>query len=326
MEAKLPDLAGVVLSGEGDAGSASRDGRADSDTKLGGHGTGMAALIASQGSGTGMVGIAPRSHILPIVEPPTDFNKSIYYAVNHGAKVINISQGVPATTCPGDLRAAVLYAVHHDVIIVAAAGNKPFYESSYAPANCPGVLAVGALDAHLAPWQKSTPGANVMLAAPGVSVGSIGKEGIFTPGVNGTSSAAALTSGVVALMRSRFPNMSGREVVQRMLATARDLGPKGWDKKTGYGALVPYKALTARVASDFPNPVYDKVGIATSSNGDIRERKSSANNTPPVNRPRVTAHGNSGSTVWKATGAATAFFALIFVTAVGILAKKRKST
>ncbi|HEU5027537.1 MAG TPA: S8 family serine peptidase [Spirillospora sp.] len=255
-EARLPELRGVVLPGEATDGTSTGDGRTDSDTKLGGHGTGMAALIAAQGSGSGMVGVAPKSRILPVVVPTTDYDEAIRYAVEHGARVINMSQGVPATTCPNDIRAAVGYAIQHDVIIIAAAGNKPFYESSFSPANCPGVLTVGAVDAQLTPWSKSTRGSNVMLAAPGVSVGSVGKAGVFTPGVNGTSSAAALTSGVVALLRSHFPAMSGREIVQRMLATARDVGPKGWDKKTGYGALMPYKALTANVPETAPNPVY----------------------------------------------------------------------
>ncbi|MEU9018285.1 S8 family serine peptidase [Actinomadura sp. NPDC048394] len=256
VEARLPELRGVVLPGEATNGTSTGDGRVDSDKNLGGHGTGMAALIAAQGSGSGMVGVAPKSRILPVVVPTTGYDKAIRYAVDHGAKVINMSQGIPAPTCPMELRAAIRYAIQHDAIIVAGAGNTPFYESSYSPANCPGVLTVGAVDAHLAPWNKSTPGSNVMLAAPGVSVGSIGKAGVFTPDVNGTSSAAALTSGVAALLRSHFPTMSGREIVQRMLATARDVGPKGWDNKTGYGALIPYKALTADVPETAPNPVY----------------------------------------------------------------------
>ncbi|MGI5326709.1 S8 family serine peptidase [Actinomadura nitritigenes] len=264
VEAQLPGLKNVVLPGTGGENSPNGDGRVDSDTKDGGHGTGMAALIAAQGSSDGMVGIAPKSRILPIIDSTVGFAKDIRYAVDHGAKVINMSVGIPADRCPDGLRSAVGYAIQHDVVLVAAAGNEPEDLTTGAPANCSGVLAVGAVDAYLSPWRKSTPGSNVMIAAPGVAVGSIGKAGVFTPKVNGTSSAAALTSGVVALMRSHFPNMSGREVVQRMLATARDVGPKGWDNKTGYGALVPYQALTAKVPSTAPNPVYasfDRRGV-----------------------------------------------------------------
>ncbi|MFB4299320.1 S8 family serine peptidase [Actinomadura sp. NTSP31] len=256
VEARLPGLKGIILPGTGGENSPNSDGRVDSDTKDGGHGTGMAALIAAQGSSDGMVGIAPKSRILPVIDSKLGFAKDIRYAVDHGAKVINMSVGIPADSCPDSIRSAVDYAIQHDVVLVAAAGNEPEDLTVGAPANCPGVLTVGAVDAYLSPWQKSTSGTNVMLAAPGVSVGSIGKAGVFTSKVNGTSSAAALTSGVAALMRSRFPDMSGREIVQRMLATARDVGPKGWDEKTGYGALIPYKALTADVPKTAPNPVY----------------------------------------------------------------------
>ncbi|KAB2373328.1 S8 family serine peptidase [Actinomadura montaniterrae] len=261
--ADLPELRGVVLPGVGYDGSSSRDGREDSDTKLGGHGTGMAALIAAQGGGSGMVGVAPKSRILPISASADDYEQTIRYAVDHHANVINLSEVMASAQCPDRVQAAVDYAVSHDVVVVAGAGNNPRWESAYAPANCSGVLTVGAVDAHLTPWEKSTPGSKVMLAAPGVSVGSIGRAGMFTLGVNGTSSATALTSGVVALMRSRFPQMSGREIVQRMLATARDVGPKGWDDKTGYGALIPYQALTADVPKTAPNPVYARISPTT---------------------------------------------------------------
>ncbi|MBO2458525.1 S8 family serine peptidase [Actinomadura violacea] len=256
VEARLPELKGVVVPGGGSGSPHGGDGRVDSDAKNGGHGTGMAALITGQGSGSGMVGIAPKSRILPVVSSTFGIAKDIRYAVDRGADVINMSEGIPADRCPIGIQSAVSYAVQHDVVLVAGAGNDPLYDSNYAPANCRGVLTVGGVDANLVPWEKSTPGGNVNLAGPAVSVGSIGKTGAFLLGLNGTSQAAALTSGVVALMRSRFPHMSGREIVQRMLATARDVGPKGWDKKTGYGALIPYKALTANVPKNAPNPVY----------------------------------------------------------------------
>lgn len=267
VEARLPELRGVVLPGKDFTGPSDHQGRVDTDPELGGHGTGMAALISGQGSGSGMVGIAPRSRILPISKASGDYEKPIRYAVDHGAKVINMSEGIPTDSCPSSVQAAVDYAVQHDVVIVAAAGNDAHLDSTDTPANCSGVLAVGGIDAHLSPWQDSTPGPNVMIAAPSVSVGSIGKAGVFSPGSSGTSSATALTSGVVALIRSHFPHMSGREIVQRMLATARDVGPKGWDEKTGYGALIPYKALTANVPKTAPNPVYNGVGQPPTTGG-----------------------------------------------------------
>ncbi|WP_329519405.1 S8 family serine peptidase [Spirillospora sp. NBC_01491] len=259
IEAGLPDLNGVVLPGYEYGGSQKGDGRHDYDTEKGGHGTAMAALIAGQGIGSGMVGIAPKVRVLPIAAHSVNDALTIRYAVDHGAKVINMSWSSAAAHCPVSTQTAVNYALQHDVVIVAAAGNQGnSRESSNSPANCAGVMAVGAVDADLNIWEKSTPGSNVVIAAPGVSVGSIGKDGTFNWKVNGTSQATALTSGVVALVRSRYPKMSAREVTQRVVATAKDIGPKGWDRRSGQGALIPYLALDAHVPASAPNPVYSR--------------------------------------------------------------------
>ncbi|QKG21744.1 peptidase S8/S53 subtilisin kexin sedolisin [Actinomadura verrucosospora] len=152
-----------------------------------------------------------------------------------------------------------------------------------------------------------------MLAAPSVSVGSIGKAGVFTPGGTGTSSATALTSGVVALMRSHFPDMPGREIVQRMLATARDVGPEGWDKKTGYGALIPYKALTANVPKTAPNPVYDNIQATGSGAPNNLEH---ARHKPA----RTSTHSKSDEPGYGFNGLAfIAALTLTFLSAAGIM-------
>lgn len=286
VQADVADLRGVVLKGADFDGPAAGDGRRDFDTEKGGHGTAMAALIAGQGSGTGMAGVAPESRILPIAAATDNFVRTIHYAVDHGARVINISSTARSAHCIDDVQQAVAYAVQHDVVVVASAGNEGnAMESGNSPANCAGVLAVGALSADLTTWEKSTPGDNVMVAAPGGLVGSIGKDGTFSSRNNGTSQAAALTSGVIALIRSRYPHMPGREVVQRLLATAKDIGPKGWDKKTGYGAIIPYLALTANVPPNASNPVYERFDHLNQSSIQISSSKVS----PSGGGPRKTA-------------------------------------
>ncbi|MFB4319041.1 S8 family serine peptidase [Actinomadura sp. 21ATH] len=256
-EARLPELRGVVLKGKQLAG-ARGDGRQDIDTEKGGHGTAMAVAIAGQGGGTGLVGIAPETRILPVVGGTFFYEKQIHYAVDRGAKVINLALSTPGTECPPRTQDAINYAIEHDVVIVTGAGNLAIAKSSeYYPPNCAGVLTVGALDADMNAWKKTTPGSTVMAAAPGVSVGVASKYGTYRK-TNGTSFATALTSGLVALIRSRYPEMSGREVVQRLLYTARDVDTKGWDERTGYGALIPYTALTAKIPPNAPNPVYER--------------------------------------------------------------------
>lgn len=325
VQADLPDLKGVVLRGVEFDTRKRGDGRQDLDTEKGGHGTAMAALIAGQGLGAGMVGLAPKSKILPVSAAIDNQVKTIHYAVDHGAKVINISSGVALAHCPDEVQQALEYAIEHDVVIVAAAGNDgDAAESGYTPANCAGVLAVGAVSANLEPWKESTPGDNVMVAAPGVMVGSIGRAGIFEGDHSGTSQATALTSAVVALVRAKYPKMSGRQVVQRIVATTKDIPPAGWDKKTGYGAIIPYLALTANVPNDATNPVYDK--------HDLRAQRGANRITAPRKTHEHNLHssrkGSRGRTLTSvpilASGGAIAGAAISFVLFVRVARRSER--
>ncbi|MFB4308696.1 type VII secretion-associated serine protease mycosin [Actinomadura sp. GTD37] len=271
VNAQLPDMTSVVLPGTDLTGKGG-DGRRDNDSYNHGHGTGMASLIASQGTKTGFMGIAPEAKILPIAAPsvsgPTTA-KAVRFAVDHGAKVVNISESsesadIYPNQCPPELLDAVKYAAAKDVVLVASAGNsgdignKPNY-----PASCPGVLAVGAFGHDGQPWKSTQRQPYVTVAAPGADVGYLGKEGHAYNSGQGTSQASALASGAIALVRSRYPEMSARQIVQRVTATAKDFGPKGKDELLGYGVISIPRALKQDVPATAPNPVYerlDKVG------------------------------------------------------------------
>jgi hypothetical protein len=249
----------VVLPGT-DARGGEDDGRTDlDDGAVPGHGTGMASLIAAQGTGGGFVGVAPQVKILPVITMSGQAHATaIRYAVDHGAKVINMSVGVPTQSCPAETQDAVGYALEHDVVVVAAAGNDGNSGNSpQAPANCAGVLAVGAVDYKGNPWVKTQRQPYVTVAAPGVQVGSVIKDGKYHTSNGGTSSAAALTSAAVALVRSKFPHMSARKVVQRIIASTKDMGPAGKDDQTGYGGVRPRYALSGGAPKSAPNPVFD---------------------------------------------------------------------
>jgi subtilisin family serine protease len=260
---RLAGLANVLLPGTDTTGPHD-DGHIDRDTTLGGHGTGMAALIAAQGTTDGMVGIAPGVKILPVTasvagSDVNDVAAGIRYATDHGAKVINMSfslMTVSATVCSQPERDAIDYAIKHDVVLVAGAGNDGAAGNPPSdPATCAGVLVAGAVDDSYAPWADTERQPYVSVAAPGVNVGSFGKAGIFSLD-DGTSSSSALTSGVVALVRARFPHMSGREVVRRIIDTSTDVGQPGYDQATGYGLIRPYNAMVDHVRANSPNPVY----------------------------------------------------------------------
>jgi subtilisin family serine protease len=245
VQANIPDLSGVVLPGT-DATGGSGDGRTDTESP--GHGTGMATTIAGQGTSTGFLGVAPKAKILPVVAKSLDgIINGIRYATDHGAKVINISQVVPGACAP-DLQQAVTYATQHDAIVVAGSGDDgDTSNASMSPANCSGALAVGAIDARLRAWPKTESQPYVAIAAPGVAFPGVLADGRLHTSAGGTSQATALTSGGIALLRSRFPDESRTDILNRVFASLRDVGSPGKDNQTGYGVFRPARVLSASV-------------------------------------------------------------------------------
>jgi type VII secretion-associated serine protease mycosin len=302
VQANIRDLSGVVLPGTDVSGSGGGDGRTDIGDELG-HGTGMGSLIAAQGTGTGFLGVAPQAKILPVViKGLTGAAQGIRYAADHGAKVINISQGSPAP-CPNDVQQAVAYALSHDVVVVASAGNSGNAgNAAEYPGNCAGVMAVGGVDAKFNPWVGTQRQPYVAVAAPAANVGSVLRDGEFHTSSGGTSSSSALTSAVVALVRAKFPDMSAREVVQQIIGSAGDVGPKGKDNLTGYGLIRPYRILNGDVPKNGPNPVfdaYDKWAAAHKAN------------SAPQNQPGSTAGGTSMTMI--------ALYAAVALLVIGII-------
>ncbi|WP_243708612.1 S8 family serine peptidase [Actinomadura sp. GC306] len=253
---QLPDFRGAMAPGI-DAGTGSGNGQiGPTSSAEDSHGTGMAALIASRGTGSGFVGVAPESKIMPIKAGLAAWDKAIRYAADHGAKVINISQGFSGP-CRPETQQAVAYALQRDAVVVAAAGNSGDTDNRpEEPANCSGVLAVGAVDNQKVAWERTQRQSYVAVAAPGLLVNTLRADGQVIDRRAGTSQAAALTSAVAALVRSKHPDMPAREVVQRIINTTKDAGPPGKDNMTGTGVIIPAAALTANVSKNAPNPVF----------------------------------------------------------------------
>ncbi len=318
VDASIPELAGAVLPGI-DYTDAGGDGRVDRDTFFDGHGTAMAALIAARGTGSGMIGLAPEAKILPIgtregPDSQGDEANGIRWAADHGAKVINMSFGqgsVSEHSCSDNFRDAVRYAVDKDVVLVASAGNVPGGPASM-PAACPGVISVGAFDLHLHPWVNTHRDEYVDAIAAGVDMVSVRRGGKVVGG-SGTSDSAALVSAMVALLRSRFPTMSAREVVTRLFNTAHDLS-LGVDEQTGAkGGLRPYQALTENVPPNSPNPVYDEY--------DKLRPSPSPSATPSAARSEVSGPGVP-RWVW---GAGAAVLLLVVALGVVVLSHRRRT-
>lgn len=272
VQASLPDLRGVVRPGLDLTGHGSR-GEVDVDDGEDGHGTAVAVLIAGQGYGTGTVGIAPEARILPVAFPSApggdgnftsaEVAEAVRFAVDHGARVINMSFGGPATSqlnCDPAEQDVFAYALEHNVVLVAGAGNT---ERSgigpIEPAACAGVLAVGGVEPDGSLWPYSDQQPYVAVTAPGAHMVYVGRDERYTTTGVGTSYSAALVSAAAALILSRYPSMPWYQVDQRLMATARPAGRPVPNNAFGYGIVDLAKAVNASaypVSTSGRNPVY----------------------------------------------------------------------
>jgi subtilisin family serine protease len=273
VDATAPDLAGSVRIGPDY--TAGTDPAGYQPPHL--HGTYIASLIAGHGSGPGdargVIGVAPRATILSVRvildngEPGTPvydedpryanaIGKGIYYAAGHGATVINMSLGSQQPTAY--LRAAIAYAIARGVVIVASAGNGGTisgFDPYVYPASFAGVIGVGAVTGSGARAPFSEQNAAVVLSAPGVGVIGAGPGGEYFDAA-GTSPAAALVSGVAALIRSRYPRLGPALVEQALITSAARRPPGGYSTGTGFGEVDAVTALqaAARLAAVRPAP------------------------------------------------------------------------
>jgi type VII secretion-associated serine protease mycosin len=328
VNANLPDLSGTVVPGK-DYERESARGMVDHDPGAG-HGTGMASLIVAQGRSTGWVGVAPEAKILPIANAGQDADHvadSIRYAADHGADVISMSIGVRWSgnpPCPAVVQEAVAYAAARDVVLVAAAGNTGHRGNhSEFPAGCAGVVAVGAIQANgLRPWAATQRKDYVAVAAPGAQVGSVGKDGRLYHSGNGTSQATALTSGIVALLRAENPDMPAREVVQRLINTTRDVGPKGKDDQTGYGLILPNRALSANVPASAPNPVYAALDTWKAT----QERQQRELTQGPELGGGTSSGGSNSGSLFLMAGVAIVLLIILAVVVLAFVRRRRPAT
>jgi thermitase len=203
-----PDLAGKIAASVNFTGSPTAD-------DINGHGTHVAGIIAAgTNNGIGIAGIAPDSRLLNVKVAEDDGScrasvvaQGIIWAVNHGAKIINISLELGPSP---ELEKAAAYAWEKGSLIIAAAGNdadaKPVYPAHYT--HCVAVAATQE-NGELAPlsnygdWiDAAAPGYLIFSTLPGNNYGY----------ENGTSSAAACVSGLAALLINNLPdtNKNGR--------------------------------------------------------------------------------------------------------------------
>jgi subtilisin family serine protease len=138
---------------------------------------------------------------------------------------------------------------------VASSGNVPDDDDVLYPAAYDGVIAAAAVTRTGERAEISVRGDRLVLAAPGDDITSTRPGGTYAT-AKGTSDASAIISGVAALVKAKFPNISGKEIYHRLTATADDKGLPGRDADYGFGIVNPVRALTADVPplAESPSP------------------------------------------------------------------------
>jgi len=230
------------------------------------HGTMVASLIAGRGHGEdeGVIGVAPEAELLSIsmafgaqtLNTDDQVAAGIKWAVDAGAKVINLSLTRNSKDWPLSWDEAFLYAFENDVVVVAAAGNRADgTEQVGAPATIPGVLVVAGVDRNaVASSAASTAGLSISVAAPATDLVSAFPGGEYKIW-SGSSGAAPIVSGLVALVRATYPELDANNVINRIIETATQVGTENYSPEYGYGLIDPEKALSAEVASVTENPL-----------------------------------------------------------------------
>jgi len=217
VDAKHPDLRGALVPGWDFIGN---DADPSDDH---GHGTAVAGIIAARSNNHVVgAGICWRCLVMPIKVldstgsgDDTLIAAGIVWAVDHGARVINLSLGGPGSSV--ELANALAYANAKGVVVVAAAGNAGVTTQFY-PAADPHAVSVAATTVTDRRYSWSNFGSWVRLAAPGCNVAPILGDGYGT--FCGTSSATPVVAGLVALELSAQPAATASEVEDALVRAA----------------------------------------------------------------------------------------------------------
>ncbi|MFP4288194.1 MAG: S8 family serine peptidase [Bacteroidales bacterium] len=261
-----------------------------------GHGSNIAGIIGAQANNEiGYTGINWHSKLMNLKALDDELNgwyswwiDAIYYAVDNGAHIINMSMG--GDTHSAFFQEAVDYALENNVPVVACMMNED-NDVTYYPAAFQGVIAVGSTnpdDTRSSPffWSSSSGsnyGDHISIIAPGNYIYSISNyPSNYNIYWGGTSMAAPHVTAVASLLMSQNPSLTPDEIKEILEMSAEDqVGDptedvEGWDPYYGHGRLNAYNALSLTITSVdeqnktlpevriFPNPANEFLHIATS--------------------------------------------------------------
>jgi thermitase len=254
-----------------------------------GHGTNVAGIIGANANNTiGFAGVDWNCKLMILKGLDNNnsgfyswWSSAIYYAVDNGAKVINMSLGGISNSTT--LQAAVNYALNNNVVVVVsmmnANSNAPFY-----PAAFPGVIAVGSTNANdnrtnpffWSATSGSCYGSHISVVAPGNFIYGLDYQSNtnFNNYWGGTSQAAPHVAGLAALLLAQDSTRTPTQIKSIIESTSEDqVGNPiedilGWDQYYGYGRINAFNALSLFLKSNditkqnvsvslFPNPAHD---------------------------------------------------------------------
>ena len=222
------------------------------------HGTHVAGIIlATRNNGIGLNGVANNAKLMTVRAVPDgderdkDVALAIRYAVDNGAKVINMSFGKSFSPYRHWVFDAIKYAAKHDVLLVHAAGND--HKNIDVKDNFPNdsedktheiadnMITVGAMSRNLPATFSNYGKLNVDVFAPGVQIYSTIPKNEYAR-YNGTSMASPETAGVAALIRSYYPQLSASQVKHIIMNSGTQINlkvivPGEEDKKVDFSDL-----------------------------------------------------------------------------------------
>jgi serine protease len=219
------------------------------------HGTHVAGIASAvTNNTTGIAGIGFNSRIMPVKASIDDFRNSsnqpyivfgyegIVYAVDNGAKVVNVSWGGSGYSLLG--QSVVNYAVANGVVVVGAAGNGNSNLLHY-PSAYDGVLSVASTDAADKRSSFSNYGATVDVTAPGSAIYSTWQNNDYLT-ISGTSMSSPLAAGLAALVITQFPSYNALQIIEQIRVNADDISDSniGFDNWLGKGRINAVKAVS----------------------------------------------------------------------------------
>ncbi|PLR80644.1 hypothetical protein CVD25_19020 [Bacillus canaveralius] len=215
-----------------------------------GHGTHVSGIIAAQPdiasvNGLDITGVAPDADLYAVKVLDSsgsgnlqDILQGLDWAIANGMDIINLSLG--SSEYSQLFEQMINDAYEKGILIVAASGNDGLENSVHYPAKFSDVIAVSSVNESLKISDFSSTGNEVDFSAPGENIISTFTQGNYAF-QSGTSQATPHVTGMLALLKEKYPNLTNSELKTLLRRNTKDLGVAGQDPYYGYG-LIYYKS------------------------------------------------------------------------------------